>query len=88
MSGQYLSSARVMQSTSDVHALPSDLEQYPHGLVSLSSKTKMANITKRLGHVSIQEFKPSKFVKPQSVIYMLNGTSRRWCAPWHLTKQR
>lgn len=62
-----------------MQALPTQAEQYPHGLISLSDTSKMANTCQTLGAVRLQEFTPSNFVKPRSVMYELDGKERRWC---------
>lgn len=66
-------------SYAQLRALATEAEQYPHGITSLSDRSKMANTVQQLGHVSIEEFQPSNFVKPQSVMYELDGAKRRWC---------
>lgn len=40
----------------------------------------MADVCARLGGVSIDAFEESRFVRPQSVHYELDGERRRWCA--------
>lgn len=64
-----------------LRALPSHESMYPHGLISLAIPCKrMPEMIGDLGTTSIQEFQESKFVKPQSVFYELNGEKRRWYA--------
>lgn len=60
-------------------AQSSVVEHYPHGLVSLSKASTMADNLKRLGSVSMVEFEVSKFIQPQTVLYDLDGKGRRWC---------
>lgn len=60
-------------------ALPSHEAMYPHGLTSLAIPSKkMPSLIQSLGTASIEEFQESKFVKPQSIIYELEGEKRRW----------
>lgn len=60
-------------------ALPSYEVMYPHGLSTLAIPSKrMPQMIENLGTTSIQVFQESKFVKPQSVFYELNGEQRRW----------
>jgi hypothetical protein len=82
--------AREFQSTSfemqtsnvtALKALPSHEAMYPHGLISLAVPSKrMPNMIQSLGTTSIQEFQESKFVRPQSVFYELDGHQKRWYA--------
>lgn len=56
---------------------------YKHGLQSLSAEGNpsgtMAKAMQRLGTVSLQPMPgESKFVKPESVIYEMDGKQRRW----------
>ena len=69
----------LAMSYGQLRAVATEAEQYPHGITSLSDSSKMANTVQQLGHVSIEEFQPSNFVKPQSVFYELDGAKRRWC---------
>lgn len=63
-----------------IKAIPSAEKMYPHGMTSLSEPPKrMAAMIENLGHVEIQEFQPSKFVRPESVYYELHEEKRRWC---------
>lgn len=66
--------------TTDIHKLQAfTCDPYPHGMRRLSSAhTSMETAISRLGHVALEEFKPSRFVKPQSVAYWLDGHRRRW----------
>jgi nudix-type nucleoside diphosphatase (YffH/AdpP family) len=61
---------------------------YPHGLVALPQGVPMTTILKRLGggsdsdpakHVSVRPLtEPSAFVNPKTVMYTMDGCSRRW----------
>jgi hypothetical protein len=80
------SSAFAMQTSNltALKALPSHEAMYPHGLTSLAIPSKrMPNLIQSLGTTSIQEFQESKFVRPQSVYYELEGQQKRWygCDP-------
>lgn len=64
---------------SALKALPSHEAMYPHGITSLAIPSKrMPQMIEHLGTTSIQEFQESKFVRPQSVFYELDGEQKRW----------
>lgn len=75
---------KIMAKTQDLAAIkapPAVERMYPHGLKSLSPQGKrMDAIIQELGHVCIQDFEVSKYVKPESVYYEIGGSQRRWCA--------
>lgn len=75
---------KIMAKTQDLAAIkapPAAERMYPHGLKSLSPQGKrMDAIIQELGHVRIQDFEVSKYVKPESVYYELGGSQKRWCA--------
>ena len=53
---------------------------YPHGMVTCSPAPKrMLATISRLGPVRIVDFEASRYVKPESIYYELDGKSRRWC---------
>lgn len=67
--------------TTDLAALRSEspTAAYPHGLRSLAAENRTMKATiARLGHIQLKDFSPSKFVRPETVIYELDGVSRRW----------
>lgn len=73
---------KVMAKTQNLAAIkapPTPEKMYPHGLKSLSPQGKrMDAIIQELGHVRIQDFEKSQYVKPESVYYEIAGTERRW----------
>lgn len=74
---------KMMAKTQDLAAIkktPIPDRMYPHGLKSLSPHSKrMDAIIQDLGHVRIQDFEESQYVKPESVYYEIGGKERRWC---------
>lgn len=75
------------QSLSAIKTLPIPDRMYPHGLKSLSPQGKrMDAIIQQLGHVRIQDFEESNYVKPESVYYEIGGEERRWCVE-HMNPQ-
>ena len=60
--------------TSTIQA-PADNDFYKYGLKPVIGEGKMEATLKRLGPVQIKTMEKSNFVKPQSVMYELDGVS-------------
>lgn len=60
--------------TSTIQA-PADNDYYKYGLKPVIGEGKMEATLKRLGPVHIKPMDKSNFVKPQSVMYELDGVS-------------
>jgi hypothetical protein len=67
-------------STTDLSQLRSESSQaYPHNMSSLAAENRTMKATiARLGHVKLVDFQTSKFVRPETVLYELDGKTRRW----------
>ncbi len=46
---------------------------YPHGLVSLTPTHRMADTVKRLSGVRVHPLEASRFIRPQSIFFQLDG---------------
>ncbi|GAB4816171.1 hypothetical protein N2152v2_003217 [Parachlorella kessleri] len=51
---------------------------YPHGLVSLTQEHRMADTVKRLGKVRVEPLQASRFIRPSSIFFEMDGMERRW----------
>lgn len=63
---------------SSAHA--SESEWYRHGMTSLSQGITMSDTLRRLGNSELQvvPLERSAFVRPQSILFQLDGKPRRW----------
>ncbi|KAL4857064.1 TVP38/TMEM64 family membrane protein [Chlorella vulgaris] len=76
--GEQATAAAAGQAMSAAHAAGS-ADWYRHGMTSLSQGVTMAETLRRLGpEVELAEMQGSAFVKPQSILYQLDGKPRRW----------
>ena len=50
-------------------------EYYPHGLVSLTQEHRMADTVKRLGKVRVEPLQASRFIRPASIYFEMDGKS-------------
>lgn len=65
--------AMASQTTTDSVKSPADKDFYKYGLKPVVGQGKMASALERLGTVQIKTMEKSNFVKPQSVMYELDG---------------
>ncbi|KAL3147581.1 hypothetical protein ABBQ38_014634 [Trebouxia sp. C0009 RCD-2024] len=70
-------SMKTQAATSTIQA-PADGNFYKYGLKPVLGKGIMDATLKRLGTVELKAMESSNFVKPQSVMYELDGKQRRW----------
>ena len=68
--------------TSTIQA-PADGDFYKYGLKPVIGNGIMDATLKRLGTVEIKAMERSNFVKPQSVMYELDGKSHAFCMVLH-----